>query len=158
MEPYVRNNLVWIRNSLRSNKYRNTHTRARARLIRRCRSSSNHSSPIGRIHYCSIGRLVWQVRVSRLCAIYQIHKHTHTRPPPKNPWKKPKKQKKEQTGGHGDGIPGSHATPPPISGILGSLSQLCHPTLVSLEISMQTPFYFIFMLISHAFVYITYTK
>ena len=48
--------------------------------------------------------------------------------------------------------------PPHISGILGSLSRLCHPTLVSLEISMQTPFYLIFMLTSRAFVYITSTK
>ena len=47
---------------------------------------------------------------------------------------------------------------PPFSGISGSLSRLCHPTLVSLEISMQTPFYLILMLISHAFVYITSTK
>ena len=34
-----------------------------------------------------------------------------------------------------------------------SLSRLCHPTLVSLEISMQISFYLILMLISHAFVF-----
>ena len=43
--------------------------------------------------------------------------------------------------------------PLPISGILGSLSRLCHPTLVSLEISMQTPFYLILMLTSRACLY-----
>ena len=41
---------------------------------------------------------------------------------------------------------------------MGSLSRLCHPTLVSLEISMQTTFFLIFMQISHAFVSITSTK
>ena len=41
-----------------------------SRLIRSCRHSSNHWSPVGRIHYyCSIGRFIWQGRLARLCAI-----------------------------------------------------------------------------------------
>ena len=51
----------------------------------------------------------------------------------------------------GTGMAYEEAMPsPPFFGFLGSLSRLCHPTLVSLEIGMQTPFYLILMLISHA--------
>ena len=40
-----------------------------SRLIRSCPRSSNHWSPIGWIYNCSNGRLVWQGRDARLCAI-----------------------------------------------------------------------------------------
>ena len=129
MEPYIRNNLVWIRNSLRSNK--GNHPPVRYRSTR---------SPISQIHSpficlrsmhttdydCTVEDLAIidctfkSISLEKRCVgLYMTNSQSYA-------------------GGHGDGIWG--CIPSPLSsGFLGSLCRLCHSTFDSLEINICEP-------------------